>query len=125
MTPKLSEPVGPVVLDERGDTYVFRSIRDLVGYVEAIDVRDGIFEAFDAADRPILLAAASDRSPVTYSLGSAADPERLRGILVRYARHPRIAATLPSSLVVEDASLENLLAALSPREQPSPRRNAG
>lgn len=115
------EPAEPVVLDESGDVTVFASIRSLIGLVEAIDVRDGAYEAFDATGRPILLAATSDRARVTYTVGPTADPEHLHEILVRLAGHPRVAAMLPPGFDLERASLADLLAALVPKQKPARR----
>jgi hypothetical protein len=113
------EPAEPVVLDERGDVAVFASIRDLVGYVEATDVRDGIYRAFDASGRPILLAAASDRARVTYTVGPHADPGHLRDILVRFAKRSNVVSTLSPKIELDLASLEALLDALVPRKNRS------
>jgi len=115
------EPAEPVVLEDGGDVIVFATIKKLIGYVEAIDVRDGIFEVWDATGRRILLAAASDRAPVTYAVGPDSDVEHLREILVRRARHPQIARTLPPAVHLDTVSLPDLLRILVPKERP-PRR---
>jgi hypothetical protein len=110
----------PVVLVEGADVNVFASIGSLLGYVEAIDVRDGVFQAFDATGRAIQLAATSDRGPVTYTLGTVPEPELLRGLLAKAAKaYPQGRLDLnPEQL--DGASLDELLTALLPK--PSPRR---
>jgi hypothetical protein len=115
------EPAEPVVLNERGDVNVFRSIRSLIGHVEAIDVRDGVYEAFDATGRSIVLSAASDRAAVTYTVSPTADPERLRSVLLRFATRPRVATALPPEIDIGAATLAGLLDALLPKEKPRRR----
>jgi hypothetical protein len=75
--------IAPFVLVEGSDVSIHPSLDALTGHVEAQDVRDGVYVAFDAEGREVKLAADSDLSGVT------ADPEdpagdRLRAILIKY-----------------------------------------
>ena len=46
----------PLVLFEGGDLTMYANYADLNGYVEAVDVDNGEYEAFDSAGRPIDLS---------------------------------------------------------------------
>lgn len=112
-----AEPAEPVVLVEGNDVNVFASVRGLLGYVEASDVRDGAYEAFDATGRSIVLAAASDRGPVTYTTGPDAAPEGLRAALIRFGKTTPGARALGPAIDLDSVSLEDLLDALAPKKQ--------
>lgn len=43
----------PVVLFDGGDLGMYASYSDLNGYIEALDVEDGVYEAYDSAGRPL------------------------------------------------------------------------
>ena len=74
---------GPFVLVEGLDVILFASLDVLTGWVEAQDVRDGVYEVFDATGQEVILAAESDMSPVTASSGEPA-ADRLRARLTRH-----------------------------------------
>jgi hypothetical protein len=59
----------PYVLVEGLDIQTFPSLDSLVRQLEAQDVRDGAYEAFDGVGRAIELSAASDMSPVIAVVG--------------------------------------------------------
>lgn len=51
--------IAPYVLVEGLDVTLHPSLSELVGYVEAIDVLDGVYEAFDAEGTALKLQATS------------------------------------------------------------------
>lgn len=61
--------IGPFVLVEGLDVSLWPSLEALTNTVEAQDVRDGVYEAFDADGRVVRLAATTDSSRVTAELG--------------------------------------------------------
>lgn len=62
----MSELRPPFILIEDGtDQGILASLEELTSYVEAIDVRDGIFRVYDPAGRIIALRAVTDVSEVT------------------------------------------------------------
>lgn len=73
----------PFVLVEGLDVSVWRSLTDLTGQVEALDVRVGTYEAFDSEGRIVILNAESDRGPVLAATGELAAP-RLRDALIAH-----------------------------------------
>ena len=73
----------PFVLAEDLDVSVYTSLTDLTGHVEAQDVRDGVYEAFDAEGRIVILTAGSDRGRVLAAPGDVAEG-RLRDVLIAH-----------------------------------------
>ena len=96
-------PMGaPFVLVEGLDVTIHASLDSLTAFVEAQDVRDGVYEAFDAEGLEIKLAAASDAGPVTAEFGDGAGVQ-LRGRLLAY-----IEGLGDSGISVEGADLATL-----------------
>ena len=75
--------IAPFVLVEGQDVSLHPSLDALTSLVEAQDVRDGVYETFDAEGREVKLAAATDLSAVTAAPGDQAG-DRLRAILIKY-----------------------------------------
>jgi hypothetical protein len=75
--------IAPFVLVEGLDVSTHPSLDALTGHVEAQDVRDGVYVAFDGEGREVKLAADSDMSGVTAEPGDPAG-DRLRAILIKY-----------------------------------------
>jgi hypothetical protein len=79
----LGAMIPPFVLVEGHDLLLFPSLDALVNWVEAQDVRDGVFEAFDGQGRAIDLTADSDEGPVVASPGAHA-ADRLKVVLAEF-----------------------------------------
>jgi hypothetical protein len=60
----MAPPAPPIVLLEDSYQRMFGSLDELIAYVEAIDVRDGIYTVIDAGGQVIALSADSDSAPV-------------------------------------------------------------
>ena len=81
-------PQSPIALFE-GTSYqgIFGSLDDLLNYLEAIDVRDGVYSVYDALGREIVLAAESDSAAVRAAISPAdPDPDLLRAQLTEAVR---------------------------------------
>jgi hypothetical protein len=75
--------IAPFVLVEGHDVQSFPSLDALVSWVEAQDVRDGVYEAFDGEGTAIELTAESDVGPVAAGPGAHA-ADRLKAVLVDF-----------------------------------------
>ena len=73
--------IAPFVLVEGRDVSLLPSLEALTSHVEAQDVRDGLYEAFDSEGRQVRLEAPSDLSAVTAEQGDPAG-DRLRVLLI-------------------------------------------
>jgi hypothetical protein len=78
--------IAPFVLVEGLDVSLHPSLDALTDHVEAQDVRNGAYVAFDAERREVKLAAASDVSDMTAEPGDTAS-DRLRALLINYIDH--------------------------------------
>ena len=104
----------PIIVAEGNDLSFFASLEDVEGYLEAIDVDNGEYIAYDADGRPVPLS--TKRLPPRKVLGMisvrgaevvvASAPEEeprhaedLRKLLVRYLEEPRHAEDLRKLLV--------------------------
>ena len=106
--------IAPFVLVEDLDVTMYGSLAALTGYVEATDVLNGVYEAFDAEGREVKLAASSASRPVTAEPGDVAG-SRLRALLINYvyAIGPaRAGVTDPDLATVDLASIVRTLWAL-------------
>jgi hypothetical protein len=83
----------PIVVQKRDgiEVYFFEDAATASNHVEAIDVRDGVYVAFDADGLPLDLSAASDRSAVVIadSVGRAPEPETVQAMLRRHLAEMR------------------------------------
>ena len=85
----------PFVIVEGDDVTLFGTLAELLGWVEAVDVRDHAYDCFDGSGRRVLLAAASDRARVTVDGVRSAD-NQLRDRLVAIAdRNPDAYGIVP------------------------------
>ncbi len=118
-------PLPPIVLDDSGDIQVFPSVEAACREIEAIDVKEGVYEAFDTRGRRLYLSVDGDR--VTADLASPIVDDsvellnRLRRFISRVGAE-RVGVTEP-----ETAALSTLLQSLliflwRPKY---PRRSAG
>ena len=112
----------PFIVVEGRDVSMFPSLADLTGWVEATDVRDGIYQAFDAQGRVIELAAKSDVSAVTAKAGEPAI-ERLRSLLIDYVvwvGPERVGVTDPEITTLDLATLVKAIWAFQSRRPRPP-----
>jgi hypothetical protein len=83
-------PEPPILVLESGDLVVFATLKDALGWMEAIDVLDGIFQVLDSRGRLVEVTAESDKSRViAVGLTDDPTPERSREAIERFARSLR------------------------------------
>lgn len=114
----MTDVTWPVVLFDGGDLGMYASYSDLNGYIEAVDVDDGVYEAYDSAGRPLDLSTQGGpqayRSPVLVNVREGVPLEvealekRLRDC-VRLSTRPR--AGMPN---FETDPLPELIVGLMP-----------
>ncbi len=63
-----SKVKSPLVVNEQGALLFFESVGDAERYLEAIDVEDGRYSAFDAEGRPLRLTTVDERRSVLFGL---------------------------------------------------------
>jgi len=97
----------PVILDDAGDVTAHRSISDACHHVEAVDVEDGAYEAFDATGRRLRVYV--DGEIVRIVPGNAAEPDggELRRRLISFFE--RLSRTRPEWGVAGEPSLQHLV----------------
>lgn len=106
----------PYILVEGGDVTFFRSIADVLGWVEAVDVIAGVYSLFDANGHVLTFRTQAGREPWEHAGRVFVEPtetravEELRQILVMRARAPDLTVLHP-----EHMSLEDLVASLATR----------
>jgi hypothetical protein len=71
----MNEPVPPIFLDEHWDLSAFASLADAATYVEAIDVLNDEYEAFDAEGQPLVLHASHWSDPVSITVNAEVSPQ--------------------------------------------------
>ena len=110
-------PIAPLVLFEaRSYQRIFGSLRALLDYVEAIDVRNDEYTVFDGRARRVRLAADSDDGPVTAELVSpVGDRDELRDRLADLVRED---GPVRYGLIDADEGLDGLLRAVWRLEHP-------
>lgn len=101
----------PIIVDENGDLEVYRDVEDACSALEAIDVLDGVYVAYDSRGYPLSIeTSGSIATGMSISPGTTPRPDDL----VRRLRH--FVESVGSDRVgvdsVESVSLEHLLAAL-------------
>ncbi len=124
--PPLLEP--PLLLWESGDLHIFDSVPEAESWLEAVDVRDGIYRGFDARGRLLMLGTSLKVSKVLGLLKTAIERvvissaeevpghrEELRGILLKF-----LAACGDDSEALGRMSLDELIVRARP---PMGRRN--
>lgn len=104
--------IAPLFLVDGHDITLFPSVEALIAQLEAQDVRDGVYEAFDATGQTIVLTAASDTSPVHAEIGGA-NGARLRAILIAYLANVEHGRTEMSGSELETADLSMLVGLVS------------
>lgn len=80
-------PIPPIVSDENGDINLYPSVEDAEQYMEAIDVRDGVYEVFDSIGNRLAVSAEGETVRIGLDPQQSPDPEelasRLRGRAIR------------------------------------------
>jgi hypothetical protein len=110
-------PQPPIALFE-GTSYqgIFGSLDDLLGYVEAIDVRNDEYRVYDARGQELVLTAESDAAAVRAATSPEdPDPDRLRAQLAEAVRYLGQGG---SGLIDVDLDLPALLRAIWRFEHP-------
>jgi hypothetical protein len=72
------------ILNARGDVRFFEAAEELTSWVEAIDVRNGEFEALSSLGHPLSLHAVGEIVTMDSPNGDPTHKERLREVLVEY-----------------------------------------
>src|SRR6266508_5841523 len=99
-------PLGP---PKGSEPLTFDSVATLLNYIEAIDVRDGNLDAFDAEGRRIELAADDDKGPINWAIRQEGYPAELEELLAATVRRM---GPMRLGLLDADLSLDGLLRAL-------------
>ncbi|MFL6090456.1 MAG: hypothetical protein ACJ71Z_09975 [Aeromicrobium sp.] len=80
-------PVPPIVVDEDGDIEVYSSVEDVRAWLEAYDVKEGRYEAFDSHGRRLEFAIQGYAvTGMRIDPGLAEDPVELRRRLLVYVK---------------------------------------
>jgi hypothetical protein len=111
-------PSGP---PQGSEPLTFESVGTLLNYIEAIDVRDGNLDAFDAQGRQIELTADSDKGPINWAIRQERFPAELEELLAATIRR---LGPMRLGLIDADLRLDGLLRALwrlDHRSEPYPR----
>ena len=103
-------PVPPIVTDESGDIEVYPSVASACMELEAIDVLDGAYEAFDSRGYRLRIDAVRDIVSVVLEPGSTPDPLELERRLRRYV--DRVGAARVGLSELDSATLPVMLDAL-------------
>jgi hypothetical protein len=98
------------VIDENGDITVYSSAEQARRSLEAIDVRDNAYEAFDSTGLRLVLAAEGDIVLPFIPGDGDADPSGFADRLRQFIKN--VGPNRYGPLDVQDASLDTLLAAL-------------
>jgi hypothetical protein len=98
----------PIFLSDGGDLLIFESVDDARGYIEAVDVVDGVYVAYDSQGRLLKLGISASLSKQVVEIDIAeVEPthqETLRNVLMEFLK----AAHRSESLLAQD-SLEELV----------------
>lgn len=108
--------VTPVIVDERGDVLFFESVERAEGKLEAIDVRNEEYVAYDSEGRLLKLAIESSETSTFFGLGTnvldyvvvegAEDrpnhAPQLRAVLVRFFGRAGFQPTELSAIPLQD-----------------------
>ena len=106
----MSELTPPIVIDGDGFFDVYSTVGDACSWLEAVDVDDGLYEAFDSAGHSLRLFTEGRFVRIELPADSVSDPE---GFARRIRSHIRqIGADRVGVADVEDASIPTMLAAL-------------
>jgi hypothetical protein len=77
----------PIILVDGLDVQLFSSPQAVEGYVEAIDIRDKVYRAFDSIGRQLTLEVHGDRVRLTPTEASAQHEAELQRLLRAALRH--------------------------------------
>lgn len=96
----------PIILCENGDVMLFNTVQDMLNYIEPVDVRDDIYEAFDANGRILKLLVndyTSESLRISVEATGRTSPDSLKKELVKFAK------SVDESFDVSGDSLEAIL----------------
>lgn len=105
-----------MIVDEHGDTEVYADVAAAAAGLEAIDVRNAEYEAFDSSGRPLDLYVVDGRAVLRLREDASPEVEDVVNRLRRAAR--AIDARLMPGLDIERADLRQLVDALLAVEAP-------
>lgn len=74
-------PIPPIVSDENGDINLYPSVEDAEKYMEAIDVRDGVYEVFDSIGNRLAVSAEGETVRIALDPRQPPEPGELAGRL--------------------------------------------
>jgi hypothetical protein len=80
----VSEPIPPILIDGDGHFRVYPTIAIACQDVEAVDVNDGLYEAFDSEGRVLSLVVHENRVALEVSPNSQPDAAELEGRLRKH-----------------------------------------
>jgi hypothetical protein len=80
----MTEMVAPIVIDEHGDIQIYQTVAIACRSLEAIDVLNDEFEAFDSNGRALVLLAQENRVSLALPADSHPNPAELERRLRRY-----------------------------------------
>jgi hypothetical protein len=106
----VADAVPPIVICGDGLCEVYPTIAVACQAVEAIDVNDDLYEAFDSTGSPLLFVTRGNRVSIEVPLRSTPDPVALGRRLRDYIRE--VGADRVGVADVDDASLPMMLGAL-------------
>jgi hypothetical protein len=100
----------PIITDDSGDIGVYRTVADACINMEAIDVRDGVYDVFDRSGRRLLVTASSEAVSIQLDPRAEPEPEELE----RRLRHfiTRVGADRVGIPDLQAAALSDLVDAL-------------
>lgn len=76
--------IAPIIVDEHGDTMIFESVSDAATYLEAIDVKNGEYTAFDSQGTVLSLRVDPINENIIITDSAAKQPDTLRELLSTY-----------------------------------------
>lgn len=100
-------PRPPITIAEGHDINFFESIHELLGYIEWMDVDDGVYEAWDALGRRIHLYVENEEIKLALIRGEAVQADQLRTLLTEYIH--RVGTERFRLFKSDDVSLSELL----------------
>lgn len=80
----MQAPVPPIVAIEGRDIMLYASVDSACLDLEAVDVRDDVYEAFDSHGKPLILATEGDVVTISADPERLPEPDKLASALRRY-----------------------------------------
>lgn len=107
----MTEPVPPLFVFEDADLSAYRSVDEVCGDLEAVDVRNGLFESFDGEGYPVdLLTSGYAVVGAQRIKGQASD---MKAVIARVREHARVLGPRRLGQIdIETADLTSLAEAI-------------